>query len=253
MHVVALASLSDPGLVPRTVAHELGLSDVPGTPPAETVVRAIGSGRTLLVLDNCEHLLEATTGLVVRLLAGCPGLRILATSRVPLPVPGATSWRVAPLDVPGPGAAPAAVLGSTAGRLFRARAREADAGFVVTEDNAALVALVCRRLDGVPLALELAAARLRALPIDCSRPGSTTSRASAGSSRRGAARAGTTARRCRGPRPVCRTPASALDARDDADVALRAVAEGGECLLVGGAAVGGHRGVGVGEPDDDGA
>jgi hypothetical protein len=124
--------------------------------------------RQLLVLDNCEHVIEQAAELAGRLLGGCPGLRILATSREPLGLSGEALWPVPPLDVPDLAAEPdpAELAGSPAIRLFVARAAAAAPGFALTADNAPTVAVLCRRLDGLPLALKMAATRrlhLRAL------------------------------------------------------------------------------------------
>ena len=121
--------------------------------------------RALLLLDNCEHLLDATARLADAVLRGCPGVRVLATSRELLGLAGETAWRVPSLGLPPPDAAPgaAALEASGAGRLFLERARAAQPAFALTDANAGAVAEVCRRLDGIPLALELAAARVRVL------------------------------------------------------------------------------------------
>jgi predicted ATPase/DNA-binding SARP family transcriptional activator len=117
-----------------------------------------------LVLDNCEGVVEPVAGLAAKLLEAAPGLRILATSQLPLGVAGEVVWNVPPLSVPGPGSVAAEdVQAFSSVQLFTARAAAADPGFAVDADNAAAVAAICRRLDGVPLALELAATRIRAL------------------------------------------------------------------------------------------
>jgi len=117
-----------------------------------------------LVLDNCEGVVEPVAGLAAKLLEAAPGLRILATSQLPLGVVGEVVWNVPPLSVPGPGSVAAEdVRAFSSVQLFAARAAAADRGFSVDADNAAAVAEICRRLDGVPLALELAATRIRAL------------------------------------------------------------------------------------------
>ncbi|MEA2594103.1 MAG: hypothetical protein QOF01_572 [Thermomicrobiales bacterium] len=158
---VALADLADPLLVPEAVARALGLptADIPAT---ERVVASCRSRRLLLLLDNCEHLTAASAELAAAVLISCPGVRLLATSRAPLEVPGEQVCQVAPLDLPDPLRAsdPAAVLASAAGRLFVERTRARHPAFALTARNAPAVAEVCRRLDGLPLALELAAARI---------------------------------------------------------------------------------------------
>ena len=132
----------------------LGLPDQPGRSTTDTVLRFIGDRHMLMVLDNCEHLLDATAALTTALLGACPGLTVLATSREPIGVPGEVTWRVPPLS-----------LADEAIELFTDRARHARPDFTVTGDNAAIVTEICRRLDGMPLALELAAARVRALSL----------------------------------------------------------------------------------------
>jgi non-specific serine/threonine protein kinase len=136
-----------------------------GRPLDERLAAALRGRRLLLVLDNCEHLAEAAASLAAGLLAACPGLRLLATGRAPLRVRGEQEFAVAPLAVPGPGPLPPAELGRVAAvALFVQRARAVDPGFALTDGNAAAVAEICRRLDGLPLAVELAAARVRVLP-----------------------------------------------------------------------------------------
>ena len=143
-----------PTVVSVTVARTLGLPDQPGRSTMDLLLRFFGEKAMLLLLDNCEHLLDACGTLVVELLAACPHLTILATSREPLGVPGELSWRV-----------PSLSLADEAIELFTDRARRARPEFVVGEDNAALVEEICERLDGMPLAIELAAARVRALSV----------------------------------------------------------------------------------------
>ncbi|RSN27226.1 AfsR family transcriptional regulator [Amycolatopsis sp. WAC 01416] len=154
------------------VAAVLGLRDdattasFPSSGPVSSLERLTGALCTkqlLLVLDNCEHVTEPAAELVEQLLSTAPGLRILATSRQPLAVDGEQVWPVSPLEPPAPGASIEAVRKSSAVRLFLARASAAVPGFELTADNADAVATICRRLDGIPLALELAATRLRAL------------------------------------------------------------------------------------------
>jgi non-specific serine/threonine protein kinase len=165
VRLVELAPLAEPALVPQAVGAALGAREAPGRPLADTLVQAVGRRRLLLVLDNCEHLVDACAALADALLRACPALQILATSREALGVPGETAWPVPPLSVP-PAALPLARLAeSEAVRLFTRRAQARSPGFALTEANAAAVAEVCRRLDGLPLALELAAARVSALSV----------------------------------------------------------------------------------------
>jgi class 3 adenylate cyclase len=149
---VDLAPIADPTLVALTAARALGLPDQPGRSTTDTVLRFIGNQHMLMVLDNCEHLLDATAALTTALLGACPRLTVLATSREPIGVPGELTWRVPPLSIV-----------DDAVELFTDRARHARPDFTITGDNAAIVSEICRRLDGMPLALELAAARVRAL------------------------------------------------------------------------------------------
>ncbi|MGA9674132.1 MAG: LuxR C-terminal-related transcriptional regulator [Mycobacterium sp.] len=150
---VDLAPITNPGTTSVKVARTLGLPDQPGRSTADVLQRFFDDKSMLMVLDNCEHLLDACGTLVVELLAACPHLTILATSREPLGVPGELSWRV-----------PSLSLTDEAIELFTDRARHARPNFEVG-DNRALVEEICRRLDGMPLAIELAAARVRALSV----------------------------------------------------------------------------------------
>ena len=160
---VDLAPLAEPSLVPQTVAAALGVREVAGQPLAATLSGRQRTPRLLLVLDNCEHVVEAAARLAEGLLRACPGVRVLATSREPLGVPGEAVFRVPPLPVPPvAGAVSASELRRyPATRLFLERA--ALRGAAVADTHAPAVAEVCRRLDGLPLAIELAAARLGAL------------------------------------------------------------------------------------------
>ncbi|HET9874572.1 MAG TPA: NB-ARC domain-containing protein, partial [Mycobacterium sp.] len=151
---VDLAPITDPDLVALRVARTLGLPDQPGRSATDTVVRFIGDGRMLMVLDNCEHLRDACASLMTTLLSTCARLRIVATSREPLGVVGEVTWRTPPLS-------PA----DEAVELFTQRARLVRPDFAVTGDNATTVAQICRRLDGLPLAIELAATRVRMLSL----------------------------------------------------------------------------------------
>jgi predicted ATPase/DNA-binding SARP family transcriptional activator len=146
------------------VMAALDVRDVTGA--ADRLVDALRARRMLLVLDNCEHVIQDAAGLAGRLLRGCPGLRVLATSREPLGLPEEVVWVVPPLAVPDLAADTAMLARSPAVRLFAARAAAAAPGFVLTPDIAPSVAVLCRRLDGLPLALELAATRVRGLGLD---------------------------------------------------------------------------------------
>src|SRR5512132_188797 len=172
--LVELAGLRDDRLLPLAVLDVLGVAeerprlDAPaGTTTAEDrLLAALELRQAVLVLDNCEHLADPVARLVERVLAACPGVRVLATSREPLRVPGEARWPVPALPVPPPGPCSVAELGGFAAtRLFLERAAAAAPGFAVRDPaEAAAVAEVCRRLDGLPLAIELAAARAGALP-----------------------------------------------------------------------------------------
>jgi predicted ATPase/class 3 adenylate cyclase/DNA-binding CsgD family transcriptional regulator len=151
---VDLAPVTHPEVVPVTVARALDLPDQPGRSTLDTLLRFVRDRHLLVVTDNCEHVLDATAELVMALLGGAPGLTVLATSREPIGVAGEATWRVPSLSV-----ADAAI------ELFADRARLAQTGFTIGSDNAATVAEICGRLDGMPLAIELAAARVRALSL----------------------------------------------------------------------------------------
>ena len=162
-----LAPLVDPALVPGAVLAALRVPEQPGRPPLVTLLEALRSQHLLLVLDNCEHLLDGCARLVEALLQACPRLRILATSREPLGLLGETRWRVPSLSLPATDehALPASVAQCEAVQLFLERGRAVQPQFALSPANASVVAGVCRRLDGIPLALELAAARLSALGV----------------------------------------------------------------------------------------
>jgi len=185
--LVELAALGDPGLLPEVMVTALGLGEEAAeagtrpTPPAARLAGFVRDKAMLLVLDNCEHLVGACAELVTGLLRAGPELRVLATSREVLGVAGEAVWPVPPLAFPdapeevgpdlapaGPeadGAAPEVLAGYDAVRLFVERAAAADPSFALDAANAPVVAELCRRLDGLPLAIELAAARVRVLPV----------------------------------------------------------------------------------------
>ena len=152
---VDLAPITDLDLVPLAAARALGLPDEPGRSTMDTLIRFLGDRHTLVVLDNCEHLLDATAMLMVELLSSCPKLTLLATSREPIAVDGEVIWRV-----------PSLSLADEAIQLFTDRARRARPDFRLTDGNANIVEKVCQRLDGMPLAIELAAAQVRALSLN---------------------------------------------------------------------------------------
>ncbi|MFN2561965.1 MAG: adenylate/guanylate cyclase domain-containing protein [Jatrophihabitans sp.] len=160
-----LSPLKDAGLVPAAIGDACGVRADPGADPLEAVADDLAGRSRLLLLDNCEHLLDAAGTAAQTLLNRAPGLRIMATSREQLGLSGEQVWRVHPLTVADPAADLAVIRSSAAARLFRDRARLADPEFEVTEENAADVAVICQRLDGLPLGIELVAARVGALPL----------------------------------------------------------------------------------------
>jgi predicted ATPase/DNA-binding NarL/FixJ family response regulator len=194
---VELADHGDPVHAVRRVADVLGISEEPHRPVAATLVDALDGRELLLILDTCEHVVEAIADLVRDLIAGCSLIRVVATSREPLRVRGETVWRVPPLSLPGPGlqaslppggllpgtgmpdqvplqaasgrpadSAMAAAEQHEAIQLFVDRAAAVRPGFALTAGNCATIVQLCRTLDGVPLAIELAAARMRALSVE---------------------------------------------------------------------------------------
>jgi len=166
--LVELATLTDPSLVPQAVAKALGLGEQANQPVADMLVRYVSDKELLLVLDNCEHLLAAVTDLSYQLLRACPTLRILATSREKLNTEGEVVWRVPALSLPNPQTKvnPHTLPRYEAVRLFVERATAANPAFRLTYANAQAVREVCERLDGIPLALELAAARVSLLTAE---------------------------------------------------------------------------------------
>ena len=159
-----LAAVRDPAQVAAVVAAALGIPEQPGVAPAEALARVLARQQLLLVLDNCEHVIEAAAQLCAGLLAACDDVRVLATSREPLAVAGETRYRLAPLTLPSPGD-PVDGGRSEAVALFADRARRADARFVLDGPAGSVVARLVARLDGMPLAIELAAARVEALGV----------------------------------------------------------------------------------------
>ena len=166
--LVELAALSDPALVPQAVASALSVQEEPGRPLTETLADTHKPKTLLLLLDNCEHLLPACASLANVLLRACPKIRILATSRKRLGLIGELSYSVPPMGLPDPKRLPPLQELSQyeAVRLFIERAAFRQPGFAPTPQNAEAVAQVCRRLDGIPLTIELAAARLNVLSVD---------------------------------------------------------------------------------------
>ncbi|WP_406485715.1 ATP-binding protein [Streptomyces phaeochromogenes] len=165
--LVELAGLSDPVLVAHTVAGVLDVPEHRGRAQTVALTERLRGSDMLICLDNCEHLLDPVAQLVQDLLAGCRGLRVLITSRERLGLAGETLWPVAGLSAPPDGVEEAGTAqGFDAMRLFVDRAIAADPGFRLTVENAPVVADICRRLDGLPLAIELAAARVNSLGVE---------------------------------------------------------------------------------------
>jgi predicted ATPase len=171
--LVELGALTEGGLVTQEVAQAVGVKEEPGRKLEETLAEALRSRRLLLVLDNCEHLVGACAALAQQLLGACPGVQILATSREALGIAGETLFRVPSLAYPDAQRLPAAdaqrvgmLAEYEAVELFVDRARLGQSGFTLTAANGVSVASVCQRLDGIPLAIELAAARVRVLSVE---------------------------------------------------------------------------------------
>ncbi|HEX9036829.1 MAG TPA: LuxR C-terminal-related transcriptional regulator [Ktedonobacterales bacterium] len=165
---VELAPLSASAHIPQAIASTVGVPEQPGRSLLDTLLDALRLKDMALVLDNCEHLLPDCADITATLLRVCPTLRILATSREPLDIPGETIWRVASLSLPAPtaGLAPAAVRDYEATQLFLERARTSQPDFALTERASLAIGAICLRLDGIPLAIELAAAQTRRLPVE---------------------------------------------------------------------------------------
>ncbi len=165
--LVEMEALSDPFLVPTAVTSVLGLREEPSRPLLSTLTDSLRSKELLLVLDNCEHLIDACARLAESLLRACPHLRCLATSREPLNIAGEVLWRVPSLSLP-PRRSPSmdGLISSEAGRLFMQRARTVVPTFTVTPVDASRAAEICHRLDGIPLAIELVATRVRSLTLE---------------------------------------------------------------------------------------
>ncbi|MEH2567900.1 putative ATPase/DNA-binding winged helix-turn-helix (wHTH) protein [Bradyrhizobium sp. AZCC 2289] len=165
VRLVELVSLSDPGLVPTAVAGVLGLKLGGDEIFAESVARAIGARKLLLVLDNCEHVIDAAARLAETIVRMCPRTTILATSREILKIEGEHVYRVPPLDVPSQYEEPGNIPGHSAVQLFIATTRALYSEFTPDGENLTAIAAICRRLDGIPLAIDLAAARVATLGL----------------------------------------------------------------------------------------
>jgi predicted ATPase/DNA-binding SARP family transcriptional activator len=163
---VDLAPLTDASLVASKLAGVLGVREQPGRSSLESLVASCNTRQVLVILDNCEHVIGEAARIADRLVRGCPKMILLATSREPLAIEGEHLYRVPPLFVPPADADPSSMLTSDAVQLFAERARQHRSDFSVGSANASMVGRLCRRLDGIPLAIELAAARLRTLPLE---------------------------------------------------------------------------------------
>ena len=163
---VELAPVSEPGQVPAAVASAIGVLEQPGRPLVKVIAEALGGQDLLIVMDNCEHVIGAAAELAEVLNRSCPRVRVLATSREPLGIDGEHVYRLAPLSLPAEDATSLEDLeGSDAVKLFVERARSHDSTFSLEQPVAGLVASICRTLDGIPLALELAAARVPGMSL----------------------------------------------------------------------------------------
>ena len=164
--LVELAAVSDPDAVPSAISGALGIAPQPGRTALEGLLDALSPQDILIVLDNCEHLIDPCAKTADALLRRCPRVRLIATSREPLGINGETIYRVPSLSVPASGQGSAAPESSDAVALFVDRARAQGVGLMVNEETIGIIVSVCRRLDGLPLAIELAAARLRSLSLN---------------------------------------------------------------------------------------
>jgi predicted ATPase len=158
-----ISAVTDPVAVPAAVMQVFSLKEGPAMSPTDALVAYLGARHALVVLDNCEHVLDASARLVDALLGGCPGITVLATSRQTLGLEGEVAWRVPSLPCPSADGATGirGMSSSEAVQLFADRARRARPSFMLSDRNSDAIAEICRRLDGIPLAIELAAARVR--------------------------------------------------------------------------------------------
>ncbi|HLY13617.1 MAG TPA: BTAD domain-containing putative transcriptional regulator [Candidatus Limnocylindrales bacterium] len=166
VHLISLATLAPGGSATRLIADVLDVRERRGESLIVALLERLRPQRSLLILDNCEHVLALVAGLCAELLAGAPGLRILATSREPLGAPGEVTLGLSGLALPAPGATPAEIRACDSVQLLLDRAVAVRPGFELTDLGLASAASLCRRLDGLPLAIELAAARLRTLSLE---------------------------------------------------------------------------------------
>jgi non-specific serine/threonine protein kinase len=163
--LVDLAPVSEPDLVPQTVARAVGVREQPGRQLVDVLTNALREGTYLVLMDNCEHLIDAVAVLTETLLQASPSLRVLATSREPIRIDGETTWPVPALGLPKDQELPRAILDTESARLFVDRARSVRPDLDLGDADASAVAQICNGLDGIPLALELAAASLRSMDV----------------------------------------------------------------------------------------
>ena len=163
---VDLAPLSDPNLIPRTITSILGLPETPVQETIKSLTTFLYPRKILILFDNCEHVLSGVAPLVESVLRACPQVQIIATSREILNIPGEKQFHILPLPYPPEGSSETSIIANFASvRLFMQRARNIQTSFELTDENASSVAKICRRLDGIPLAIELAAARVGLLRL----------------------------------------------------------------------------------------
>ena len=163
---IEFASIVDPGLVPKAIAQVLGLQEDANTPVVQALCAHLVSRRLLLVFDNCEHLVDTCANLAEALLRAAPDVRVLASSREALNIAGEQTYPLPPLALPDPASSVVDAARSDAGQLFVERVRLRQPAFALSERNVRVVAQICVRLDGIPLALELAAARVGVLTVE---------------------------------------------------------------------------------------
>jgi predicted ATPase/DNA-binding CsgD family transcriptional regulator len=163
---VDLAGLLDGSLLWSAAGETFGMQETPGQSFEQVLLNYLVPRHVLLILDNCEHLIYACAKFAERLLSTCPHLKLLCTSREPLGITGEVVWSVPVLSLPTPPFAPAQLMQYDAPRLFIARASAVNSDFVLAEDNAGAVGQICLRLDGIPLGIELAAARVKVLSVE---------------------------------------------------------------------------------------
>ena len=166
VYFVDLAVRDTPAQVPSSIAAVFDLREEPGRAIEETLIESLRHRTVLLILDNCEHLVDTCAALAARLLQECPQLRLVATSQERLGVPGEWMWEIPPLSLPAADATMSEILASSSVQLFVDRATSVKSSFVLTEQTAPTVVQICRRLDAIPLAIELAAARVRILTVE---------------------------------------------------------------------------------------